>query len=385
MRYAIKSKEIYAEDGILENSYMTINDGKIENISNSNDEKLKVIDACDLKIIPGLIDLHIHGADGYDTMDADFDSLDSISKYLAKNGVTSFLATTLTAPIKKIENAIENVVDSKEKGLNGAEVLGIYLEGPYLTEEHKGAHPVKFMRELKLDEIKHLVALGKGNVKIVTIAPEKENSAEIIKYLKENNVETSIGHTNATYEQTIEAIKNGAKIGVHTFNGMTGLHHRNPGVVGAIMDNKDIYAELIADNIHVNPAVMRILHRLKKDNDKLYLISDCMRAGGLSDGKYSLGELEVIVKDSIARTENGSLAGSTLKIKNGVKNIKEATGINLYEAIRLASIIPAKAMNMDDQIGSIKKGKRANITVIDDDFNIYMTIVDGKVVYERKM
>lgn len=384
MKYAIKAKEIYTEDGILNDSYITINDGKIEKISKSNDDKTKVIDVGELKLVPGLIDLHIHGADGYDVMDADFNSLDSISKYLAKNGVTSFLATTLTAPIEKIEKAIENVVESSNEGLSGAEVLGTYLEGPYLTEEHKGAHPVNFMRELKLAEIKHLIDIGKGTVKIVTIAPEKENSEEIIKYLKENEVETSIGHTNATYEEAIEAIKNGAKIGVHTFNGMTGLHHRKPGVVGAIMDSDDIYAELIADNIHVDPAVMRILYRLKKE-DKLYLISDCMRAGGLADGKYSLGELEVEVKNSIARTESGSLAGSTLKIKNGVKNIKKATGIDLYEAVRLASIVPAKAMGMDEKIGSIKEGKKANITIIDDDFNIYMTIVDGTVVYEREM
>ncbi|WP_130805972.1 N-acetylglucosamine-6-phosphate deacetylase [Senegalia massiliensis] len=384
MKYAIKAKQIYTEDNILEDGYIIINHGKIEKISKQNDEKVNVIDVGELKVIPGLIDLHIHGANGYDVMDADYNSLDNISKYLAENGVTSFLATTLTAPMEKIEKAIENVVKSKDKGLTGAEVLGTYLEGPYLTEEHKGAHPVNFMRELKLDEIKKLIEVSKDTLKVVTIAPEKENSEEIIKYLKEKGIETSIGHTNATYEQTIDAIKNGAQIGVHTFNGMTGLHHREPGVVGAIMDSEDIYAELIADNIHVNPAVMRILYRLKK-NDKLYLISDCMRAGGLEDGEYSLGELKVNVKNSIARTEYGSLAGSTLKIKNGVKNIKKATGIDLYEAIRLASIIPAKAIGIDDKVGSIKQNKKANITIIDDEFNIYMTIVEGNIVYERKM
>lgn len=383
MKYYLKCKEIYSEDRIIEDSYILIKDGYIEKIEKEKNENIDVIDLGDLKVIPGLIDLHIHGANGYDVMDATYDSLNEISLYLAKNGVTSFLATTLTAPLEKIEKALINVKESQKIGLQGAGVLGTYLEGPYLTEEHKGAHPVSHMRELKLDEIKGLLDIAEDSLKIVTIAPEKENSTEIIQYLTENGVEISIGHTNATYKEVIEAIKRGSKIGVHTFNGMRGLHHREPGVVGAIMDSDDIYAELIADNIHVDPVVMRILYKLK-GNDKLYLVSDCMRAGGLEDGEYSLGELNVEVKNGIARTESGSLAGSTLKIKNGIKNIMKATNIELLDAVRLASTVPAKAIGLDGEIGSIKENKKANITVIDDDLNIHMTIVNGRVVYEKE-
>ncbi|MBS4538112.1 N-acetylglucosamine-6-phosphate deacetylase [Clostridium sp. D2Q-11] len=382
MEYYLKCKEIYAEDKVIEDSYILIKNGYIEKIGKEKNRDVEVIDLGEFKAIPGLIDLHIHGANGQDVMDATYDSLNKISLYLAKNGVTSFLATTLTAPLEKIKNAIENVRESMTKGLEGAEVLGTYLEGPYLTEEHKGAHPVRYMRELKLDEIRTLLDISGDTIKIVTIAPEKENSTKIIEYLKKRDVKTSIGHTNATYKEAIEAIKMGAKIGVHTFNGMTGLHHREPGVVGAIMDSEDIYAELIADNIHVDSAVMRILYRLK-GNDKLYLISDCMRAGGLDDGEYILGELKVEVKNRIARTESGSLAGSTLKIKDGIKNIMDATNINLFRAIRLASIVPAKALGLADEIGSLKEKKKANITIIDDELNICGTIVNGKVVYEK--
>ncbi|MBS4535758.1 N-acetylglucosamine-6-phosphate deacetylase [Clostridium sp. D2Q-14] len=382
MKYYLKSKEIYVEDEILNDYYLLIKDGKIERVEKNKSEDLEIIELGDLNIIPGLVDLHIHGADGYDVMDGNYEALNNMSLYLSKNGVTSFLATTLTAPLDKVKKALVNVKESMEKGLEGAEVLGSYLEGPYLTEEYKGAHPVEFMRKVSLNEIKKLIDSSEDTIKVVTIAPEKENSLEIVEYLKNRGIKTSIGHTNATYDETMDAIEKGASIGVHTFNGMRGLHHREPGVVGAIMDSDKIYGELISDNIHVNPAVMRILYKLK-GKDKLYLITDCMMAGGLDDGEYQLGELKVNVKDSIARTESGSLAGSTLKLKNGIKNIMNACDIDLFEGLKLATIIPAKALGIDRNIGSIREGKRANLTVIDDDLNIYMTIVNGKIVYRK--
>jgi N-acetylglucosamine-6-phosphate deacetylase len=386
MKYYLKSKEVYLENKIMENLYILIEDEYIKDIKKEDeikkDNEIKIIDCGEKIIAPALIDIHIHGAVGKDVMDGDYEALNTISKYLAKNGVGSFLPTTLTAPILKIKKALINIKKSIDRGVMGAEILGAYLEGPYLTEEHKGAHPIEYMRDLDLNEIKELIRVSDNNISVFALAPEKENSDMIITFLNDNGIKSTIAHTNANYQEINNAIEKGVSLSTHTFNGMSGLHHRKPGSVGAILASDKIYTELIADNIHVHPAVIKILYNLKKE-DKTILISDCMRAGGLKDGDYSLGELKVNVKDSIARTKEGSLAGSTLKVKDAVLNIKKAADIDLFTALKMASITPAKLLGLDNEIGSIKKGKKANLTVIDQKMNIYLTIVNGKVVYNK--
>ncbi len=382
MKYILKCKEVFLEDEVKDNQNIYIEDGIIKDIDNDIKYDCEVINLSKYKAIPGLIDLHIHGSNGYDMMDANYKSLNEISKFIAQFGVTSFLPTTLTSSMDKMEQAIINVKEAMKKGVEGAEIVGIYLEGPYLTEEHKGAQPTEFMRPLRIQELKRFIDLSSDNIKVMAIAPEKAGSDEAIKYLKSRGVKISVGHTNATYDEASKAFNLGASMSVHTFNGMRGLHHREPGTVGAILNNKEVYAELIADNIHVHPAVMNILYNLKGCN-KLCLITDCMRAGGLDDGKYMLGEAEVIVKDSIARTHSGSLAGSSLKLIDGIKNIMLAAKISLHDAVKMATITPAKALGLANYIGSIKKNKKANITIIDDDFNIIMTIINGKIVYRN--
>lgn len=387
MQYYLKADQIYHSSGILKNKYILINGKYIEDIIDADEQKsinknLEVIDYQDKIIIPGMIDLHIHGAVGNDVMDQDYEALNNISKYLAKTGVTSFLATTLTAPMPKIKKALLNVSQSIKKGVEGAEILGSYLEGPYLTEEHKGAHPVEFMRELDLEEIKNLIKISNNTIKVFALAPEKENSQKIIKFLEKNNIRTTMAHTNASYEEATAAVESGLELATHTFNGMKGLHHRDPGALGAVLNNKNIYAELIADNIHVHPAVLNLVFKIK-GSDKIILISDCMRAGGLSDGEYMLGELKVLVENSIARTESGSLAGSTLELKDAVMNIKEAADIDLYSSLKMVTIVPARLLGLDKEIGSIKKGKKANLAVVDNQMNIFSTIIDGEVVYRK--
>ncbi|WP_114474343.1 N-acetylglucosamine-6-phosphate deacetylase [Halanaerobium sp. DL-01] len=382
MCYYLTAKKILAESEILENYALLIKSEKIKKIVRKEDMKsdIKVKDLGNKIIIPGLIDLHIHGAAGYDVMDGDYDSLKEISNYLCENGVTSFLATTLTAPLEKIENAVKTVELAKKNGLEGAKILGVYLEGPYLTEEHKGAHPVEFMREIKIEEIDKLLKKYGELIKVIALAPEKENALAAVEYLKEKGIKTAIAHTDASYEETKAAIEKGAVISTHTFNGMRGMHHREAGTAGAVMDSDKIFAELIADKIHVSPAVIRILYKLK-GKEKLYLVSDCMRAGGLEDGQYKLGELSVKVEEGITRTESGSLAGSTLKMKDAVLNIKDAAEIDLFEAVKFATLVPAKAIGLQNNIGSISEGKNADLTVIDDNLNIYLTVVDGQIVY----
>lgn len=383
MKYFIKASEIYTEDGIINNGCIIVDNDRITKIGFKADYgNIDVIDLSKYKIIPGLIDIHIHGAKGYDTMDSSYEALNEISKYLAQNGVTGFLPTTVTADWERIKEAAKNIYKTKEKGVDGASIIGSYIEGPFITEKNKGAHPAKFIRRIDNKEIDDLIHEANGSIKVITIAPEKQDALELINNLNFKGIKVSIGHTNATFDETKCAVQNGANIAVHAFNGMRGLHHREPGVVGAVLTIDEIYAELIADFIHVHPEVIKILVKCKGP-DKISLISDCMRAGGLDDGEYKLGELEVIVKDSVPRLPSGELAGSTFKIINGIENMIKKVGVNPLDAVHMASWVPAKILGIDDEYGSIKEGKKANLTIIDDDYNVIMTIIDGNIVYKN--
>lgn len=386
MSYYIKSKKIFKENEIILDHALKIERDQITAFVKNSELSSKdtVVDCENKIIIPALIDLHIHGAVGKDVMDGDYESLNEISKYLASNGVGRFLAATLTAPIFKIENALKNIKESKKRGLAGAEIIGSYLEGPYLSKEKKGAHPEEHLRDPDISEIEKLINISGNNIKVLALAPEKNNSQKVIKFLSDKGIIAALAHTNANYSIIEESVKNGAFLATHTFNGMKGMHHRNPGALGGIMVFDEIYSELIADKIHVHPAVMKILYKVK-GLEKIALISDCMRAGGLEDGEYKLGEMDVNVKNATARTRSGSLAGSTLKIKDALLNIKEALDIELFEAVKMASLVPAKILGLDSELGSIKKFKKADITVIDSEMNIYLTAVDGKIVYKNKL
>ncbi|MGF7060484.1 N-acetylglucosamine-6-phosphate deacetylase [Brassicibacter mesophilus] len=381
MKYILKGKEIFLENKIINNGRVVINNGVIEQII---EEDISIyedeIDLSMYKILPGFIDIHVHGGNGYDTMDGKYESINEISKYVSKNGVTGFLPTTVTAKWEKIINAIKAVDDAMKTGVEGAEILGSYIEGPFISKDQKGAHPEEYILPIDIYKAKEIVEAAPAAVKVVAIAPEKENAIELIKMLKSHNIKVSIGHSNASYEETILAIENGADIAIHTFNAMKGLHHREPGTVGAVLSNDKIYSELISDTIHVHPAVMKILVKCK-GLDKVCLITDCMMAGGLDDGQYQLGELAVTVKDSIARIDSGSLAGSTLRLIDAIKNMINKVEISPVDAVNMASIVPASILGMDNTVGSIQEGKKANFAIIDDEYNVVMTIVNGKIVY----
>lgn len=383
MRYLIKSGEIFLKDRILSNGTIIVDNGTIEAVKAEDIlEDIETINLSNYKVLPGLIDTHIHGANGYDTMDSDYNSLNEISKYLGTIGVTGFLSTTVTAPWDKITAAVENIHKAMSLGVEGAELLGAYIEGPFITEKYKGAHPSEYIREIDIEGIKSLIASFPSCIRTIIVAPEKEGAIELIKYLKSQGINSSIGHTNATFEETIAAIEAGANIAVHVFNGMRGLHHREPGIVGAVLSDDRIACELIADMIHVHPAIMKLVVKAK-GIENISLITDCMMAGGLEDGEYMLGELKVIVKDGVARIENGSLAGSTLKLINAIRNMKEYVEISLTDAVNMASLVPARIAGVAHIQGSIECGKKANFTVIDDDYNVVMTIVNGEIIYSN--
>jgi len=382
MRYLIKGKEIITSDNILKESNVLIEDDKIIGIDVDENINCEVIDLSNYKILPGLIDIHIHGANGYDVMDSTYESLNEISKYNAINGVTSFVATTVTAPLNKIKEAVVNVKESIEIGLEGSKLLGSYIEGPYISKEYKGAHPEEYIKDIDINEIEDIIKASNGTVKIILISPEKANSKEVIKKNREKNIIVSLGHTNATYDEAVEAIKCGANLAVHTYNAMRGLHHREPGMLGAVLERDEINAELICDGIHVNPVAIKILTKCKSE-DQIILITDCMMAGGLCDGEYSLGELNVNVESGIARIDNGALAGSTLKLINGIRKMIEDVDVEFLKALKMATINPAKVLGLDSEIGSINIGKRADIIGIDDNYNVIFTMIDGKVVHKH--
>lgn len=377
MSYIIKGKEIYTENKIIKDGNILISNGIIKGF-NVDEKHHEIIDLTEYKIIPGLIDIHNHGAVNCDVMDSTYNSLNQISKYKLSNGVTSFLAGTVTSPLDKIKNAIINIEKSMEKGLDGAKLLGSYIEGPYITKKYKGAHPEDCIRELDLEEINELIDLSNNTIKIITIAPEKLNSSNIIKKLVNKNIIVSLGHSDATYEQTLKAIENGAKLAVHTYNGMRGLHHREPGMLGAILNNDNIDAELICDGVHVSFPAIQILIRCKNTNN-IILITDGMMACGLEDGNYKIGELDVNVENSIARIDNGALAGSTLRLIDAVKNMTEKVGVPFENSLKMATLNPAKKLGLDKEIGSLDIGKVADIIAIDDEYNTVKVIKDGKL------
>ncbi|GMA98666.1 N-acetylglucosamine-6-phosphate deacetylase [Pelosinus sp. IPA-1] len=383
LRYAIAAGKIYTEDEIIENGVVIVENGSIVAIKekDANLQAKVLYDFSEFQVLPGLIDTHIHGANGCDTMQADFTALNEISNYLATKGITAFVPTTVTDELPKIKRALANV-NACMGEVEGAQILGSYVEGPYITPEHRGAHPEKLIREIRLTEMEELIVASGNTVRTVALAPEKQNSLALIKYLHQVGTHVAIGHTSATYEEVQQAAEAGANIAVHTYNGMRGLHHQEPGTLGAVLVNDKIYTELIADFTHAHPAAMEILLRCKP-KDKVILISDAIEATGLPDGKYMLGTLQIVVKKGIARTESGSLAGSTTNLLQCVQGLIEKMAVPPLSAVHMASLNPSKLLGVDSIIGSIKRGKQADFVVVDNNFEVVMTVVKGKVVYQR--
>ena len=375
MKKCIINGQIILHDEIV-NKNVFIEDDKITEISDRQPEDEDIIDAKGAYVSPGFIDVHTHGRGGSDTMYATFDDLNTISKATLKTGVTSFLPTTMTMPVDDIAKAIENIAVNKDK-VEGAQVLGTHLEGPFFNKKYKGAQPEECMILPTVDNYLSFVQDHQDIIRKISIAPELEHSLELISYLKDKNTVVSLGHTNATYEQAQAAIDAGATSGTHTYNAMTPLTHRAPGVVGAVMINDSVYAELILDGVHVNYAAAKALLRTK-GKDKLILITDSLEAAGLENGKYLLGNQDVYVKDGEARLIDGTLAGSIVSMNVAVKNAYEHLGLTLNEAVNLASYNPAQSLN-EPLLGEIKVGNYADIIFFDDNIQIQQTMIKGQL------
>lgn len=333
-------------------------------------------------VCPGFIDIHTHGGAGIDSMKASVEQLDELSMHYASCGVATFHPTTVTATLDATINAIKNTKACMARGTRGASIHGIYLEGPYLTAKYRGAHEEALLREINLDELKTLVDTGEGIVRVITIAPDKEGACEAIEYLRSRGVHVSLGHSAANQDGAEAAMNAGGKIVVHTYNAMAPLNHRNVGLLGMSLLRNDVYNELICDLIHVCPEALKIVMNCKNPKN-IVLITDSMDATGMSDGDYLLGQLPITVKDGIARTETGALAGSTLKANVALKNVVKTLGIPVETAVMMLTSNPANAIGAND-IGSLQSGMRAHLTALDEDFNVVLTMVDGKIVYDKR-
>lgn len=372
--------KIILKDRIVENCALIYTD-KIEEIIDEKlvPEKAEIIDACGGYIAPGLIDMHIHGYLGKDVCDGEEESIRVISKGLLANGVTGYLPTTMTEDMEIICKALQVCRSLKEESKNweGSAILGCHAEGPFISESKKGAQDAKYI--LKPDAA--FVKEYKDIIKTITMAPETdtEDFDAIREICRDTDVVVSMGHTSADYETAMASINAGVKHTTHLFNAMTPLSHRAPGVVGAAF-NGDVSVELIVDTFHVDKAFYNMLWKLK--GRKLCFITDCLPAGGLPEGEYTLGGQKIIYKGIVCRLEDGTVAGSVLKLNKGVWNVYENSDIPLYECVNCASLNPASVLGIDGSKGSLEIGKDADIIITDSEFNVKKTIIGGKVKYE---
>lgn len=377
----LKNVKVYIKNVGIVKTNIGIENGRIAYIG--NDEIIEPIFETDGIVVPGFIDEHIHGAGGADAMDGTVEALQTISEFLAREGTTGFLATTMTQSPENITNALKAVKKVREKGeYKGAEVLGVHLEGPFISPKHVGAQPLEYVATPDAELFDKYNEASGNSIKIVTLAPEVEGGLGLVKHLSNIGVVASVGHTGGKYADVVNAVAAGATNVTHTYNAQTGLHHREAGVVGAAMLLDELNCEMICDTIHVSvPAIKLVIKN--KPHDKYTLITDAMRAKGMPDGKSELGGQEVFVNNGEARLADGTLAGSVLKMNVAVKNLVEKAGVPFTDAIDFATYNPAKNIGVLNERGTIEVGKRADLTVLNSDFEVLYTLVNGKIVYKK--
>lgn len=368
--------------GTFIKSNITIKDGKILSLNDSDNQGgYPELDAKGKKVIPGFIDIHTHGAYNIDVNHATSEDYEKLGKYFASQGTTSYQASIVTDTEENTLWCIEQIKKAMENETNGAELLGIHLEGPFLDAEYRGSMAEHLLKRADINLFKKYYDASGGKVTYITIAPEIEGAIELIKEIKELGVVIAIGHSGADYETTMESIKHGATSTTHTFNGMKLIHQHFPAIAGAALES-NIYCEAICDGRHLHPAVVRLLIKTK-DLDRVVAVTDSIMATGLPDGDYVLGVNKVRVTDGDAKLiSDGTRAGSTLTTNTALKNLIKFTGKSLEEVIPLLTSNPAALMKISDRKGVIEENKDADLVILDDELNVNTTIVGGNIVYQ---
>ena len=381
-RILFKNTKLVLENKLVNGSIL-ISENKIEKIFIDKDNLSEftfdeVIDLEGKYLGPAFIDVHTHGADGSDAMDGSEEALRKISSYLVQEGTANFLATTLTSSKEILKDVLKVVANLQNKNIEGANIFGVHMEGPYFSPVCKGAQNDKYMKSARISEIEEYLSVKEGLVKLFSISPHNQENLEAIKYLVDKGVITSVGHSAASYEAVMKAVDFGLSHATHTFNGMKEFAHREPGVVGAVFNSDNIIAEILFDKIHVHPEAVRTLIKIK-GVDKVVCITDSMSATGLAEGRYKLGELDVNVKDGQARlVSNNALAGSVLRMDVAFKNLIEL-GYSVTDAFKMTSTNAAKEFKLNT--GILKEDKDADLVVLDKDYKVCMTVVKGKIKF----
>ncbi|MCM1130428.1 MAG: N-acetylglucosamine-6-phosphate deacetylase [Roseburia sp.] len=378
--FGFKNTRIYIEGKGIVKTSLQIQDGKISSIG--KDESKELIEFDDSYIVvPGFIDKHIHGAGKADFMNPSKRQIKKILDSIVKEGTTSCLATTMTQSLDTLFSSLKVLRDYIEENPKGVEILGIHLEGPFISPKYAGAQPRDYILPCSVDIFDKLNKQAGNHIKEVTLAVE-ENGMDLVKHLVKQNIVASLGHTDCTYVQAKEAVLAGATSISHMFNAMRGLHHREAGAVGAGLLHKELNCELICDGKHVLPPVVNLLYQAKQKTG-ISLITDAMEAKWMPDGIYQLGGQEVIVSKGMAKLKDGTLAGSILKMNEAIYRFMQITNCSLTDAIDLATINPANCLHIADKKGSIAVGKDADLVVIDQKLNVYMTVCRGEIIYSK--
>lgn len=375
MKTFIYADKFFLNSGVKGAGYLDVTDGIFGAYTKEKPEGAEIIDQSGKWIAPGLVDTHIHGYKNHDVMDNDADGIKVMSETLLSCGVTSFLPTTLTSSKERLKDVAETI-GKMYKEVDGAKIQGIYFEGPFFTEEHKGAQNPSYFGDPDLDTFHEWQEASGGLIKKIALAPERKGVKEFVKTVTDEGVVVSLGHSNATLEEAQEAVEAGASVFVHAYNGMRGLNHREPGMVGALLTLQHVFSELICDGHHVHPQAAEVLME-KAGHDHVALITDCMMAGGMPDGNYNLGEFPVVVAEGTARLESGNLAGSILKLKEAIKNVVDWGIATPEQAVMMASYVPAVSCKIDDKCGMIAEGRAADFIVLETNMDLVATYLDG--------
>ncbi len=362
-----------------------VTDGKIKLCTNQEvPTGAETYDVKGMKVVPGFIDIHTHGAVGVDVNSATAEDLRKIGRFFASNGTTAWLGSVLTDTVEQTDWCINQFQEyDKTHAPDAAQLLGVHLEGPFLASQYKGAMPEHLLQQGNTELLQHYQDLAGGRIKYLTVSPEVPGVIEMIPEAKKMGIRVGIGHSGATYQQAVDAIDSGADLATHTFNAMRLFHQHEPAIMGAVLENDDVYCEMICDGLHLVPATVRLLVKIK-GMDKVIGITDSIMAAGLPDGNYHLGVNDVVVKDGDAKlASNGTRAGSTLTLNRGLKNLLAFTGKSLEEALPALTENPAKLLGVDDHIGFIEDGMDADLVILDEHNDIAKVFLKGNAVPQQ--